>query len=636
MPDLPPSLTSTRLATPRQPTRGAAAFATLCALLAAACVPPSGDLAELVQADVVYTNATVVTLDEDDSVADAIAVRDDEIAGVGSWDDPVIQALVGPETTVYDLEGRTIIPGLQDSHLHFIGLGADNFYVARFDEATSIGQIQSILREHLARLEAEDAVNVWTHPTTGERGPWLFGAAWNQAKLAEGRMANRQELDAVSRDVPISLRRVYRGVAVNTRVFELQGWDFARPETWPDWFTEDPASFGPGDIIERDPQTGLPTGVFYGFATRLIGDVPERTFEQDVESVAMGARTVLTKGIVSVVDPAVQEGNRAYQEAYNRGLLPIRITTYDGVWQDPSPAQLRERFDVYGISNIGDEHFKIRGVKFYGDGGAGSRSAAVSVRFEPIPADPLGDRNYGSLVEPDSARRLEQFRTAAVEYGWELHTHSIGDVAMRQTTDAYMKVIDEIRAEEPDADLRYSIIHAYMADEPGTSVIGDMAEYGIIASINPGDVVVEGDSFLQNLGETRMTRLLPFKTYLDAGVVMASGSDYGVAPWDPWIGIYAMRTRRLQVSGVVAGPDQTIPLTDALRTYTINGAYLNYEDDIRGSLETGKLADLVVVDADLLDVADDELLTMGDRVLLTMVGGRVEYRREGFEPTRRF
>lgn len=604
------------------------------ALAGLACAPSvgDGDLSELVHADVVYTNATVVTLDDDGTLADAIAVRDEEIAGVGGWEDDAIQALVGPETIVYDLEGRTIIPGLQDSHLHFIGLGADDYYVARFDDATDIGQIQTILREHLARLEAEDALDVWTYPTTGEQGPWLFGSAWNQAKLDEGRMANRQELDAVSREVPISLRRVYRGIAVNTRVFELQGWDFERRATWPAWFTEDPASFGPGDIIERDPETGLPTGVFYGLATRLIGEVPQRTFEQDVESVAMGARTVLTKGIVSVVDPAVQEGNRVYQAAYNRGLLPIRITTYDGVWQDPSPEELRARFDVYGISNIGNDDFKIRGVKFYGDGGAGSRSAAVSVRFEPIQADPLGDRNYGSLVEPDSARRLEQFRTAAVEYGWELHTHSIGDVAMRQTTDAYMEVIDEIRAEDPDADLRYSIIHAYMADEPGTSVIRDMAEYGIIASINPGDVVVEGDSFLQNLGETRMTRLLPFKTYLDAGVVMASGSDYSVAPWDPWIGIYAMRTRRLQVSGVVVGPDQTIPLQDALRTYTVNGAYLTYEEGIRGSLETGKLADMVVVDADLLNVPDDELLTMGDRVLMTVVGGRVEYRRDGFEP----
>lgn len=576
-------------------------------------------------ADVIYTNASVLTLDAASTIAGGLAIRGDRILAVGDFDEADVRALSDDETIVYDLEGRTVIPGLQDSHLHFIGLGADDFYSVRFDDATSVAEIQELLRRHLARLEAEGEIDVWTYPETGAVGPWLFGAGWNQAKLDGGRMATREELDAVARDIPITLDRVYLGVAVNTRVFELQGYDFGRPETWPAWFREDPEWFGPGDVIDRDPDTGLPTGVFYGFAPSLIGAAPSRTFEQDVQSVAMGSRTVLSKGIVAVVDPGIQEENRVYQAAYNRGLLPIRVVTYDGIWRNETPARMAERFRTYGLNNLGDDRYRIRGVKIYADGGAGSRSAAVSVPFEASDADPLGGRNFGALVEPDFDTRLQMMRTAAVEFGWELHTHSIGDVAMRQTTDAYMRVIDEIRADDPDADLRYSIIHAYMADEPATSVIQDMAEYGIIASINPGDVHVEGDSFLGNLGEERMTRLLPFRTYLEAGVVMASGSDYFVAPWDPWIGIYAMRTRQLQISGVVAGEDQTIGLQDALRTYTINGAYLTYDDDVRGSLEVGKYADLVVVDADLMAVPDIELLGMGDRVVQTVVGGRVEY-----------
>lgn len=565
-------------------------------------------------------------LDSDRSVASSIAIQGERIVAVG--DD--VSGFIGPDTRVVDLAGRTVIPGLQDSHIHFVGLGADNYYVVRFDDATSVAQIQEMLRDHLQRLSSEDALNVWTYPQTGETGPWLFGAGWNQAKLDGGRMATRQQLDQISGDVPISLQRVYIGVAVNTKVFELNGWDFDRPETWPDWFTEDPDSFGPGDIIERDPETGLPTGVFYGAtAPALIGAIPTRTFDQNVESVSMGARTVLSKGMVSIVDPGVQADNAVYQEAHDRGILPIRVTTYDGIWYDAPASQMAKRFEELGFSHYGDEDYQIRGVKIYADGGAGSRSAAVSEAFEPSDADPLRDRNFGALVEPDFDTRMVQFRTAAIDFGWELHTHSIGDVAMRQTTDGYKLVIDEIREGQPDADLRYSIIHAYMADEPRTSVIADMGEYGIIASINPGDVYVEGDSFLGNLGTERMSRLLPFKTYLDGGVMMASGSDYWVAPWDPWIGIYAMRARQLQISGIVMGADQCIPLQEALATYTINGAYLTYDDDVRGSLEVGKLADLVVVDADLLNVADEELLTMGDRVLLTMVGGSVEFEREG-------
>lgn len=603
----------------------------LTALAVAACSPAEDPGGGALHADIVYRNGNIVTLDGENTISSDIAIRGERIVAVGDWTVAVADAFIGPDTEVRDLEGRTVIPGLQDSHLHFIGLGADDYYVARFDDATSIGDIQTLLRALLQRLEADGRLDVWTYPTSGETGPWLFGAGWNQAKLEEGRMADRHELDQVSRDVPITLDRVYRGVAVNTRVFELHGYDFDRPETWPAWFTEDPDSFGPGDIIVRDPETGLPNGVFYGFAPALIGEAPVRTFEQRVESVGMGSRTVLSKGIVSVVDPGIQEDNRVYQEAYNRGLLPIRVTTYDGIWNNEPPEVMARRFRTYGINNLGDDHFRIRGVKVYADGGAGSRSAAVSEAFEPLDTDPLGNANFGSLVEPDFDRRLEQFRTAAVDFGWELHTHSIGDVAMRQTTDAYMQVIDELRAADPDVDLRFSIIHAYMADEPETSVIADMAEYGIIASINPGDVVVEGDSFLQNLGEARMNRLLPFRSYLQGGVVMASGSDYWVAPWDPWIGIYAMRTRRLQISGVVSGADETIPLEDALRTYTINGAYLTYDDEVRGSLEAGKLADLVVIDADLMSVPDQELLGMGDRVMLTMVGGNVEFRRDDFQ-----
>ncbi|MDX1495245.1 MAG: amidohydrolase family protein, partial [Longimicrobiales bacterium] len=277
-----------------------------------------GEVAPELTAEIVYRNGSILTLDAAATVARDLAIRDGKVIAVGDWTDDQTAAYIGPDTEVLDLEGRTVIPGLQDSHLHFIGLGADDYYVVRFDDATSIPEIQALLRARLEQLEAEGQLDVWTYPTTGETGPWLFGAGWNQAKLEEGRMADRHDLDEVSREVPITLDRVYRGVAVNTRVFELQGYDFDRPETWPAWFTEDPASFGPGDIIVRNPETGLPTGVFYGFAPALIGEAPARSFEQRVESVGMGARTVLSKGIVAVVDPGIQEDNRVYQEAYNR------------------------------------------------------------------------------------------------------------------------------------------------------------------------------------------------------------------------------------------------------------------------------------------------------------------------------
>jgi len=224
---------------------------------------------------------------------------------------------------------------------------------------------------------------------------------------------------------------------------------------------------------------------------------------------------------------------------------------------------------------------------------------------------------------------MEQFRVLASR-GWEIHTHATGDAAMRQTMDVYEVLLDSIRATDPGADPRWSIIHAYMPDEPATSVIADMAEYGVIAAINPANLYFEGESFLRNIGPERMVRHTPYRTYLDAGIVMASGSDYPNNSPDPWVGIYQMVTRRLQISGEVYGSGQVLTLEEALKTFTLNGAYLTYDEDVRGSLTVGKYADLAVLDADLAAATDDEILEMGSRVLMTMVGGRVVFSRPGW------
>jgi predicted amidohydrolase YtcJ len=192
-----------------------------------------------------------------------------------------------------------------------------------------------------------------------------------------------------------------------------------------------------------------------------------------------------------------------------------------------------------------------------------------------------GAENQGIPVMADNAVREEQFR-AALEHGWELHTHACGDVAMRQTVDLYIKLMQEIRKGRPDADLRWSVIHAYHPIEPKTHMLNEMAEHGIIASVNPVFNWQEGAAFVHNLGEARMARTTPFRSYVAAGVLMASGSDYQVTSHDPWIGIYALLTRKDQATGKVYGQDETVGIEDALRSYTINGAYLTYDDKIRG------------------------------------------------------
>jgi predicted amidohydrolase YtcJ len=211
--------------------------------------------------------------------------------------------------------------------------------------------------------------------------------------------------------------------------------------------------------------------------------------------------------------------------------------------------------------------------------------------------------------------------------------HATGDLGMKQTVDVFVKLMDSIRAVDPERDMRWSVIHAYLPMEEGTPLLQTMADRGIIALLNPSFIYHQGRSFSRNLGPDRMARLKPFRSYLNAGVKIAVGSDYGTSPYSPWIGLYAMMTRK-DLWGDTHGTEETIGLEDALRAMTINNAYLTYSDDWTGSLEPGKVADLVVLDlTDIRDLERDpeQILGMRDRILLTLVDGRPAFQRQGFQ-----
>ena len=571
----------------------------------------------------------MVTVADGFPMAEGLAIKDGELIAVGTSDS--VLAYRGPDTNVVDITGKTVIPGLQDSHNHFLGLGHAVQFQAELTFAESADDIVQAVAELKTRLD----------PAPGE---WLIGNRWDQYKYPE--MVTRWQLDDVTPDNPVQLSRVYRGVAVNTAVFRLMGIDDYQPDTWPAWWQTDPADFTFEDRILRATRTitangrerevEMPTGVFLGSrASRLVtARAPARSFEEDVASVKTGAEEMLRLGATAIVDPSSRMGDvmRVYQEAYNRDWLPVRIAAvYEGTFNTHEPEAIAAHLDGIKVNRLGDRFLRWQGTKFYADGGSGSRSSWLSESFAHW-EEQEGEEYFGLPVMPDDAVRERQFR-AAVDRGWDLHTHNTGDRAMRQTVDLYMKLIDEIRAERADADLRWSIIHAYMPIEPQTMVLPDMVEYGIIASPNPVFIWQLGNSFAENLGPERVTRVQPFRSYIEAGVVVASGSDYGVAHHNPWLGLYALLTRKEQATDAVLGSEETVGIEDALRTYTINGAYLTYDEDIRGSLEVGKLADLVVLDLPSIRelAANPELcLEMEDRILLTLVEGKVGYLRDGF------
>jgi predicted amidohydrolase YtcJ len=221
--------------------------------------------------DLVIRNARIVTMDRARPEAEALAIRGERIVAVGTNEES--SAWIGPSTRVLDLSGpdsRTIIPGINETHIHVRDLGFQQRQAVNLEGAKNVADVQRLLRDRLDELRGSGKLGGWHYPTTGETGDWLFGLGWTQDRLDEKRMASRRELDAVSRDVPISLDRIYRGIAVNTKVFELMGIDFDDPSTYPEWFRRTPRDFQPGDIIFRD-ESGLPNGVFVGErAPRLI------------------------------------------------------------------------------------------------------------------------------------------------------------------------------------------------------------------------------------------------------------------------------------------------------------------------------------------------------------------------------
>ena len=195
-----------------------------------------------------------------------------------------------------------------------------------------------------------------------------------------------------------------------------------------------------------------------------------------------------------------------------------------------------------------------------------------------------------------------------------------------------MKLIDETRKTQPNFAPRWSVIHAYQPMEPKTNMLADMKKYGIIAVPNPVFNWQQGTGFANNIGRERMARLQPFRSYVNSGVMMASGSDYGVTTHNPWMGMYALLTRKDQTTGTVYGPDETLDIKEALSTYTINGAYLTNEEQSKGSLEVGKLADLVVLDIPSIDALQQNpemCIQMAERIMLTMVEGVTRYTKPG-------
>jgi predicted amidohydrolase YtcJ len=531
-----------------------------------------------VSADLIVFNGKIVISARASDIAEAMAVRDERILAVGRTED--ILRLAGPRTTRVDLHGRTVIPGLIDTHTHALDWAKS---VVRDELDLSYPKISKIA--DVVKAVAERAGKL-------QPGQWIAGTSWDDAKLAERRYITRQDLDAVAPANPVYLVHVSGHLAAaNSAALELAGITAATP---------DPQ----GGVIEKDAR-GQPTGVVKDTAMELVGRVlPAQTREEAIKAVAHVSRAAAEVGLTTIHDIALTPDDfSAYQEAYRRGALKIRVHMAPLVGKP----QDVERLEAMGVhTGFGDAHLKFGPVKIFTDGGMGARTIAIyppGVKGEP--------ENVGLLVWKSEDLERTQQRLAAM--GWQLATHAIGDRAIDQVLDSYAKIAGLHAGRE----LRNRIIHCGIATP---AIQKRIKELSVLVDSNPPFVYWIG-SWFEKYGPERVRWSYPARSYFDNGIVVAGGSDVNVTPISPWWGIWAAVVRREMRSGLVLAPEERVSVGQALQMYTLNGAYAGFEEKIKGSLEEGKLADFVVLDRNLLEIPVDELKDVS--VLATFVGGQV-------------
>jgi len=527
-------------------------------------------------ADVVLTGGRVWTGKSlsGETTPTAVAVKDGRIAAVGS--DEEILRLAGSSTNRIDLEGRLVVPGLIDSHTHFISGGFELSGVQLRDAATPV--------EFSHRIGAFAAA----HP-----GEWVTGGTWDH-ELWGGALPRREWIDSLTPDNPVLVSRLDGHMALaNSRALELAGVTAETPDP-------------PGGTIVRDA-SGRPTGVLKDGAQSLVFAVIPDPSEAELDRALDAAVAhALAHGVTMIADMGTWAGHETYRRAAAAGRLPLRV--YSVV-----PIATWERMaDCVAREGRGDDRLFWGGVKGFVDGSLGSTTAWF---YEPYEDDPS---TTGLMVTDTADLRREIL--AADSARLQLVVHAIGDRA----NDWLLDVFAEAEARDGVRDRRPRIEHAqHLTPE----AIRRIAAEGVVASMQPYHAIDDGRWAAKRIGTERTRRTYAFRDLLDAGAHVAFGSDWTVAPLDPVLGVYAAVTRRTTDGANPEGwvPEQKISVEEALAAYTTGSAYAVHREDRLGTLELGKLADLVVLSDDILSLDPVEIERV--RVDLTVVDGKVVYER---------
>jgi len=533
-------------------------------------------------ASLVLLNGKIWTVNEAQPRAEAVACLGSRIVAVGSNGE--IRKWIGAGTEVLDLNGKLVLPGFNDAHVHFFS-GGENLAGVQLRDAKSEDEFRKRIAEFAARQPA---------------GRWISGGGWDHENWTPARLPTRQSIDAVTAGHPVFVNRLDGHMALaNSQALQLAG--ITRD-------TPDP----PGGTIVRDA-AGEPTGVLKDAAMeRMYRTIPEPSEDQIADAVRAAMRYSAENGVTSVQDmSAAPQILRVYQALLANGELTVRISGHQplAAWQRLAAVGLRAGF--------GGEKLHIGGLKGFADGSLGSTTALF---FEPYLDAPNTSGLANSEMIPES--KMQKHILDADRAGLQVAVHAIGDKANHMVLGMY----EEAARQNGARDRRFRIEHAQhlrMEDIPR------FGQLHVIASMQPYHCIDDGRWAEKRIGPERAKGTYAFRALLDSGAVLAFGSDWDVAPMQPLIGIYAAATRRTLDGKHPNGwvPEQKITVAEAIRAYTMGSAYGSFDDKIKGSIEPGKLADMVVVSDDILSVPAVEIEKT--RVETTVFDGKVIYRRGG-------
>ena len=568
------------------------------------------------KADLVLTNAKVITVDRDFSIKEAVAVKEGKILAVGGDDE--IRSFISAETKVLNLNGKPLLPGINESHMHAPFFGASRPPLSldlTYPTIQSIPDMVAALEQKVSEVKP---------------GEWIRGFGWDQGSLEEckndpSRLPRRSDIDPVSPDNPV----VFTDFSVHTLLANGKALELAG-------ITKDTPDPESGEM-ERDSATGEPTGIFRELkAQDMVSTVvPLLTREEKKQAILTALSHLNANGITSFTDAAIGPGGEAfmygvmsaefvdiYRELLDEGNLTARVNVMllMGDYGALTMKDLKKNMETFKVPTDADKAWlQFPGVKIFADGIPLTYTSWMNEDYVS------GDAGHGTSVIPGTTDQEQRDNLIEmIEYihskGCQIGLHATGDRAIDAAVDGFAQAFEK----QPGKDLRHYVIHGDFVSADKARIL---AKYNCGIAMQPFIGVMISDFEPAVVGEERAAYEWPTRTVMDAGVNLTSSSDAPVTYPNWRLGVQAAVLREGLVSGKVSGPEECLTVEEAIRTYTINGAWQDRMEDVKGSIEIGKVADFCIIGDDILSVDPHKIGEIP--VLMTILGGRIVFDESG-------